>query len=114
MTPPTKALVLTPAQGSDWVCCRVCNQPIRAHEAFAIVGARVAYICREPRVIFVPEHRTLPACADALIKSKTARTISILEVKARSKKYGNRSGSNRNGSLTQTRRTNLYVRLWTI
>ncbi len=76
-------LVLVPAMGSDWVCCRVCNQPIRAHEAFAIVGARVpAFICREPRPVFTPEHRTLPACAVALIRSGRAKVVSILEVKA--------------------------------
>jgi len=82
-TSPTKPLTLTPASGSDWVKCRVCGQHVRAFEAFAILGARVpSYICREPRPLWTPEHRTLPACAVALIRSGAARTISILEVKA--------------------------------
>jgi hypothetical protein len=53
------------------VRCHDCGQSVYTFEALEDVNAKVpAFYCSVPRVIYTPEHKTLPACADKYTKEK--------------------------------------------
>ena len=74
----SRVMVFAPVAGANAepvrVRCRDCGQWAYTFEVFQDLNAKApAFYCRAPRVVFVPEHKVLPACAEKYLKDGRAK-----------------------------------------